>query len=403
MNILYLTTSFPRKKDGDTIYTDLAEELKKKGHKVTICVADQNLTIPFEYLVERDLIQYRIKVPKYYNVNLFMKGISILLQPFYIKKGLKKIKDLNSYGVILYEAPPISNMSIVKWLKKKTQAKSYLMLKDIFPQNAIDLKIIKRNSLIHCYFRNKEKKLYEVSDIIGCMSASNMEYLLGHNTINSNKVKYFPNTKAINKYNANDDFVSIRNKYGIPLNSTVFIFGGNMGKPQYMDLHKKAIIHYKNSNEIFFIFVGRGTDRYIIEETINDYLIENTLLLSEIHRDEYEKLVLASDVGLITLNPLFTIPNYPSRILSYMEYAKPVLAATDSITDIKKLIIESKSGFWVNSNDFNGYIDIIGEIIESRNLIDLGRNAREYFLDNFTVDKSVIYLETHIGEVKNDV
>ena len=121
MNILYLTTSFPRKKDGDTIYTDLAEELKKRGHKVTICVADQNLANPLEYLVDRDLIQYRIKVPKYYNVNLFMKGISIFLQPFYVKKGLKKTIDLNNYGLILYEAPPVSNVTIVKWLKKKTQ------------------------------------------------------------------------------------------------------------------------------------------------------------------------------------------------------------------------------------------------------------------------------------------
>jgi len=403
MKILYLTTSFPKVIDGDTIYTDLAEEFKKKGHKITICVADQNLKKPYEHLLERGLMQYRIKVPKYYNVNLFMKGISILLQPLYIKNKLNKIKDLNDFDIILYESPPISNMSIVKWLKKKTKAKTYLMLKDIFPQNAIDLKIIKNKTIIHRYFRKKEKKLYDVSDIIGCMSASNMKYLLSHNNLNSDKVKYFPNTKAINYYSANYDFKLTREKYGIPLNSTVFIFGGNMGKPQYMELHQKAIVHFNNNNKIFFIFVGRGTERYIIEETIKNNSINNVLLLSEIHRDEYEKLVLASDVGLVTLNPLFTIPNFPSRILSYMEYSKPILAATDLNTDIKELIIESKSGFWVDSNDFRAYLDIINLIIENRNLIELGRNARNYFLNNFTVDKSVIYLEAHFDEVNKDV
>jgi glycosyltransferase involved in cell wall biosynthesis len=324
-----------------------------------------------------------------------MKGIGILLQPLYIKNKLNKIKDLNDFDIILYESPPISNMSIVKWLKKKTKAKTYLMLKDIFPQNAIDLKIIKNKTIIHRYFRKKEKKLYDVSDIIGCMSASNMKYLLSHNNLNSDKVKYFPNTKAINSYSANYDFKLTREKYGIPLNSTVFIFGGNMGKPQYMELHQKAIVHFNNNNKIFFIFVGRGTERYIIEETIKNNSINNVLLLSEIHRDEYEKLVLASDVGLVTLNPLFTIPNFPSRILSYMEYSKPILAATDLNTDIGKIITEGKFGYWCESSDAKDFNNLLKLMCDFDLNKKMGSNALEYMNQNFNVKNTFITIAKH--------
>lgn len=405
MNIFYLTTSFPRVPDGNTIYTDLAEALLKRGHKVTVCVADQKVKQKSEQIFERGINQVRIKIPKYYNVSFIRKGISILLQPIFLKRVIKKIIKTSRIDVILYEAPPISNVSIVNWLKKRTKGKAYLMLKDIFPQNAVDLGIIKKDSLIHLYFRNKEKKLYKVSDFIGCMSEKNMDYILQNNQSLDNldnKVKYFPNTKSVKTYqNFNVD--NIRDKYNIPTKATVFIFGGNMGVPQYMEIHKKTLIKYKDNKNAFFVFVGRGNEKIVIENTIKKYDIKNVLLLDEIHRDEYESLVISSDVGLITLNPLFTIPNYPSRILSYMEYSKPIIAATDSITDIKDLITKSNCGYWVDSSNFEGYYNLIDKMIKDQNKANLGKMGHEYFLKNFTVDKSVEYLERHISEVMNNV
>jgi glycosyltransferase involved in cell wall biosynthesis len=402
MNILYLTTSFPKINDGNTIYTDLAEALLKRGHELTVCVADQKAEKKIEQIFERDINQFRIKIPKYYNVNYFRKGISILLQPIFIKKALKKIIKTKNIDVILYEAPPISNMSTVRWLKKRTKAISYLMLKDIFPQNAVDLRLIKKNSLIYSYFRLNEKKLYKVSDLIGCMSKKNMEYIIQHNKFTTTKVKYFPNTKSI-KFVEKIDINIVREKYNIPNNATVFIFGGNMGVPQYMEIHKNALINFKDNDNAFFIFVGRGSERKIIKEVIRKYEIKNVLLLDEIHRDEYEELVLASDVGLITLSPSFTIPNYPSRILSYMEFSKPIIAATDSVTDVKDLIEKSKCGYWVDSNNLEDYFGCIDKMIYDENKDEMGKRGYKYLVNNFTVEKSVNYLEKHISEVVDNV
>ena len=79
------------------------------------------------------------------------------------------------------------------------------------------------------------------------------------------------------------------------------------------------------------------TSKEMFEELKKRSLISFTL---KDRREEYDNLVQICDVGLIFLNARFTIPNFPSRLLSYTEIGKPVLAATDENTDIGKIIEE---------------------------------------------------------------
>ena len=51
-------------------------------------------------------------------------------------------------------------------------------------------------SILYHYFRKKEKKLYQISDYIGCMSKANVEYILKHNPeIKQERVEVCPNCK----------------------------------------------------------------------------------------------------------------------------------------------------------------------------------------------------------------
>ncbi len=127
------------------------------------------------------------------------------------------------YDLILYATPPITLYSAIKYCKKQYNAKTFLMLKDIFPQNAVDLELFSKYSLIYLYFRIKEKKYYQISDNIGCMSKGNIEYILENNhKINKKKLCIF-----YNSIRTNNNKSTIFNK-----NKTIFIFGGNIGKPQ---------------------------------------------------------------------------------------------------------------------------------------------------------------------------
>ncbi|EOU2023417.1 glycosyltransferase WbuB [Clostridium perfringens] len=403
MKVLYIATSFPKPEKGSTIYTDLAEEMAKNGHEITVMVTEErkntNKTVWYE---ERGCKVLRVRTGNIYDVNFIEKGISILTMEYIMKFAIKKYLKEMQFDMILYESPPVTNCGIVKYAKKMFNAKSYLMLKDIFPQNALDIGIINKNSLSYKLFKRKEELLYSISDTIGCMSEGNRDYILKHNpNINSSKVEIFPNTKKVQPIVDQEIDYSIRDKYKIPQKSTVFLFGGNMGKPQGVKFLCNAIKMLKDNRNVFFLLVGRGTERNNIKKFLQDNNCNNVLQIDNLPRNEYEKLVRASDVGLVLLDYRFTIPNYPSRILAYMEYGIPVLAATDKNTDFKELIKESNCGLWSYSNDIESFCSNVKFLAENNEVrINMGKNGRKYIENNFDVSISVDLLERNMNKFK---
>ncbi|QNE66149.1 glycosyltransferase family 4 protein [Fusobacterium hwasookii] len=388
MNILYLSAVPFKINKNPSIYTDLIQELTNFGDKITVLSIDSGLK-PFQIkkVSQKNINLMYIGSFRLYNVNIFKKGLSILSLPFFMKRAIKKI-DISKFDVILYETPPITWAGIIKEIKKKNKIKSFLMLKDIFPQNAVDIGLMKKNSFILKYFKRKEKLLYKVSDYIGCMSKGNIEYIIKNNSeIPKEKLCYFPNTK---KDTGNRNI-------GFEKEKLQFVYGGNMGLPQGVLNIAPAISYFKNDREIEFIFVGKGTEW----NKINEYFKEqkNVKVLKSLPREEYEKLLSSCDAGFIFLDSRFTIPNYPSRTLAYLEKGIPIIAATDKNTDIKDLIFDNRVGLWSCSDDINSLIEnirIMKENKEKRQ--EFSKNARELFLKEFQVEKSVELLHKYINQ-----
>lgn len=395
MNILYITTVFPKPEKGSTIYTDLAECLNERGHRVVVVMADPNVETSMN--LERNMDVLRIKVTSYYNVNYFKKGLASLTMNQKIILGIKKYIRNNDFDFILFETPPITIASVVEWAMKKYDCPSYLMLKDIFPQNGVDIGLLKNSGIVFNYFRKKEHNLYAIASRIGCMSAGNKRYLLNNNSISEDKVEIFPNTKKISIHefkNGKDDI--LRKKYNIPQNVIIFLFGGNMGKPQALDFLVEAIIRLKDEKEIFFLLIGRGSEKARIKGILEEKEQSNYLMLENLPREEYEKFATEADVGLILLDYRFTIPNYPSRILSYMELSMPVLAATDRTSDLPELIEDAGCGLVCYSNDIEKFIKNIKLLSLSEELRKtMGKSGRVYMEKNLDVTISANILETH--------
>jgi len=296
MKILYISTVFPKEEENSTIYTDLVEELIKKGDQVTVVTIEKNLK-PFQYktLKERGATVFRCGCFPIYNVNFLLKGIGIVFLSFFLERIIRKI-NIKNFDLLLYEVPPITLEKIIRKIKKHYQIKTFLMLKDIFPQNAVDIGLMKKNSFIFKYFKRKEESLYDVSDYIGCMSKENVNYILKHNPkISKEKVGYFPNTK---KDNGNKDI-----DFELKKEKLQFVYGGNMGLPQGVLNIAPAISSFKNEKDIEFIFIGRGTERDKISEYFKEQ--KNVKVLENLPREEYEKLLSNCDAGFIFLDSRF--------------------------------------------------------------------------------------------------
>ncbi len=391
LKILFITIGAFENSKSQGIYSDLMREFVKNNHSVYVACANQNGNDTF-IENESQLHILRVATGKLTKTNIIRKGISTLMVETQFKNAIKKyFKDVK-FDLVMYSTPPITFADVIAFVKKRDGAKSYLLLKDIFPQNAVDIGMMTKSgpkSIIYKLFKQKEQKLYKISDFIGCMSQANVDYILKHNpNINPDIVHICPNSIEINEYELDSAKKSeIYNKYGIPETARTFIYGGNLGKPQDIPFVIECLKANQNKNDRFFIICGTGTEYSKIKAYVDEHKPKNVLLLNGLQKAEYEEFVKAFDVGLIFLDHRFTIPNFPSRLLSYMQSKMPILASTDPNTDIGKVITENGFGWWCESNSTEAFTKTVDEAVGA-DLKALGENGFLYLKQNYTSENS---------------
>lgn len=397
MNVLFMTIAYPKAGEHN-IYTDLMREFVKHHHNVYIACSNEKRNNCQTAISDEDGMNVlRIRTGNLTgNVHLIEKGLSTLRVEGTFIRAIKEYFKAVTFDLILYSTPPITFAKAVRCFKKRDNARSYLLLKDIFPQNAADIGMMKNESLLYHYFRGKEKKLYAFSDFIGCMSKANVDYLIRHNPdITAGKAEVCPNS-IIPSGHVDIDKKAIKAQYQIPDEAIVFMYGGNLGKPQGIDFFIQCLDKNLNRSDRYFVICGNGADYPKLEAFCNEKKPQNIRLIKMLPKADYDRVLRSCDVGLIFLDHRFTIPNFPSRLLSYMEYAIPVLACTDKNTDVGKVIEDGGFGWWCESNDSEGFLRLIDNIcISDTKLSEYGSNARQYLEDNYTAEKSYEIIMKH--------
>lgn len=380
--------------NGHSISIDLIREFTKNGHNVYVVASIEKRNNINTYLTEEAGCKIlRVKIGNNKKAGLIEKGLTTIKLPGLYIKAIKKYFSNIKFDLILYPTPPITQYKTVKFVKKRDGAKAYLLLKDIFPQNAVDIGMMKKGGikgLLYRYFRKKEKKLYSISDKIGCMSQANVDYVLKHNPeIDSDKVEICPNSIEIQDMSITpDERKTIREKYDIPLDKKVFVYGGNLGRPQGIPFLIECLKSQESNNDAFFLIVGDGTEFGKLQSYFDDAKPQNMKLLKRLPKEDYDKMVAACDIGMIFLDHRFTIPNFPSRLLAYMQASLPVLACTDPNTDIGKVIVDGGFGWWCESNNVDAFNQIIAKAIKTNDFTILSNNVEKCLRDNYTTKKT---------------
>lgn len=402
MNILFLTISKIWSIYDDGLYSDLLREFIKSGDTVYIVSPiEKRENKEVQLIKEENAFILKVKTGNIQKTNVIEKGINtLLIESEYIYAIKKYFKEV-SFDLILYPTPPITFVNVIKYIKKRDSAKSYLLLKDIFPQNSVDIGMLSKDGIkgiLYRFFRKKEIKLYMVSDYIGCMSKANVEYVLKHNSwISKEKVEVCPNSiTVVDKSVSRAERNTIRKKYGIDKDKIVFVYGGNLGKPQGIKHLINCLEKKKNCNEVLFIIIGDGTEYYKLSSFVDKQKPQNVMLKKRMLKKEYDELVSACDVGLIFLDYRFTIPNFPSRLLSYMQTKLPVIACTDEATDIGKEIEKGGFGWWCRSNNVEEFEQVIKKAIVADRK-SMGEKAFDYLRDHYNVEYSYKIIDAHLN------
>jgi glycosyltransferase involved in cell wall biosynthesis len=226
------------------------------------------------------------------------------------------------------------------------------------------------------------------------MSPANLRYIIKTNPqLDTNKIEVNPNSIEVKKNSINTSHnFSIYEKYSIPTDKIIFLFGGNIGEPQGIEFLIQNIDFCKNINNAFFLIVGNGTKFKDLYNWVSNRNIKNAILINEVPQNEFDNIVRIAHVGLIFLNPLFSIPNFPSRILSYMKNNLPVICATDSVTDIGNIASENNFGFHCLASNSEKFSEYVIKLLNNDLRKEMGNNAYEFLINEYTISNFIVFI-----------
>jgi len=395
MRVLFLMFAFPDMDVSFNMYTALVEEFIKNGHDVSV-VAPVNQQRKTEISIEKGISILRVKTLPIKNVGNIRKGIANLLLPYQYDRAINKHFKNKKFDLVVMPTPPITLVKLAAKIKYQNNALFYLVLRDIFPQNAVDLGFMRKGGFIHRYFRKKERNLYNEADVIGCMSDGNIRYILDHNkSIPENKLEVLRNFQKKYDYSQNSNQIG-KEVYGLE-GKFVVVFGGNMGKAQQLEnvieLAKKCSV-YPN---VLFLLLGEGTAMQRLETSITERNIINIKILGTIPKQEYQDLLGICDIGLISLHQNFSIPNIPSKTLDYFNVGLPVLASVDKATDYGSVLDEANAGLWSYAKDIEAFKHNFDKLYLNPELRkEMGKNGRKYFEQFLTPDIAYQKIISHL-------
>lgn len=401
MNILFIFSRHSENPNDSTLTKDLSDEFFKKGNNVTVVtLLEKKYQRKTELKIENGYKVLRVKTGNYFNIsNKIEKGMTVLTMASDLKKGIIKYLGNEKYDLIITHTPFVSTEKLITPLKKYFNCPAHLILWDIFPQNAKDIGII-TNSLLFSFFKLKEKKMLSAYDCIWCMSEGNINYLKkNYSFLNKEKIKLLRNWALIKpKLEINKE--EIRKKYNFYKDDFISIFGGNMGKPQKLEnillLAKKCL---ENRN-IKFLFIGSGSEKERLEKIAKDNKLINVFFVNQVPRKDYEKVTASCDIGLVSLDERFTVPNFPSKTTDYFKLSLPILASLDKCASEDYgdfLQNKVKGGLFAQAGNIEElYKQFMKLYLDEYLRKTLGNNGRKFYEEELGVDKAY---ETIINKI----
>lgn len=385
MNVLFLNVNFPDIDKGPNLYGDLAIEFARRGHAIHVAqILERRYGRASQLRVQQGVQVLHVASGNYFNVGFIRKGLTLLALERDFRRAIRKAWPGVRFDLVLCPTPPITFVGLVEELKREHGAATYLILRDIFPQNAVDLGVM-RKGLAWRHFRRVERRLYAVSDRIGCMSPANVEWLR-RDGVPAAKLELLPNWRRVREAAATGR--DLRRDLGLE-GKFVAVFGGVIGIAQELDFLVDLARDVRDLADVAFVIVGEGNQKRRLQDMVRSDRLENVHFPDRMSPSDFGRLLRQADVGLVNLNRRFTIPNFPSKVLDYMEARLPVLAAIDGATDFGAMLDASGAGFWSLTGDLPAYRRNLERLRADAALRrQMGERGRAYLEDHFSVERA---------------
>lgn len=393
MRILLLVVYYlPSTMSSAKLFYDLAAELHHLGHEPLVVAPDENIKTDTKITFENGIKVLRVRTGKIKTASKLIRGFNeIRLSEIIWNKGHSFFEN-NPCDLIIYYSPTIFFGTLVKKLKKLFSCPSYLVLRDIFPQWALDAGVLRRG-MIYSYFKFKERQNYIAADRIGVQSPANLSYFEENGIDIHYQLEVLYNWATLHEDNVK---ISVyRERLGLK-GKVVFFYGGNIGVAQDMDNIVRLANNLRNEKYAYFLLVGDGSEVPRLKAAIKSYDLTNIQIHDPVGQQEYLSMLSEFDVGLISLDRKLRTQNFPGKMLSYMYHSIPILASINNGNDLKNMLEDHQAGLIsINGEDeklaANARLFLQNADLRRR----FGCNARALLENTFSASKAANQILSH--------
>ena len=339
--IALIADAFPPMRTSASVQLrDLSFELAEQGYEIVILLPSSDINVPWVLEKNGSVQVLRLRSPKTKDIGYVKRTFNETLMPFFMLINLRRSPFANTkWGGVIWYSPTIFFGPMVRGLVKSSSCKSYLILRDIFPEWAVDMGLMRRG-VPYKFFKFIERYQYSIADVIGVQTFANMSYFETLGKRISSKTEVLQNWLS----HAADVGSSINIQETPLANRKLFVYAGNMGIAQGMDIFLDLAESVKHRTDIGFLFVGRGSDVPRLRQNAIDRKLANTLFYDEISPREIPGLYSQCHAGLIALDQRHKTHNIPGKFLSYIQAGLPVLACINPGNDLELLVNENNLG-----------------------------------------------------------
>ena len=400
MRIALIADTFPPlRTSGAVQLRDLSWEFARQGHQLTVLLPASDLDRDWELQNADGVEVLRLRAPRTKDIGYVRRTLGELLMPFAMLRNLRKspLARQKWDGVVWY-APSIFHGPLARALKRASGCKGYLIIRDIFPEWAVDMGLMGRG-LPYRFFDAVARYQYSVADVIGVQTPGNLAYFENWRQLPGRTLEVLQNWLGEPAKKP----CAIRVDATLLAGRKVFVYAGNMGVAQGMDRVLDLAERMLHRVDVGFLFVGRGSDAARLKTTAQARGLSNVVFFDEIDPDEIPDLYAQCSVGIVALDPRHQSHNIPGKFLTYMQSGLPVLANVNAGNDLAALIRREQVGQVCESNDVE-QLARMAETLLNQIAADGALPARcsQLFARQFSVEQAVCQILTALMHSKRD-
>ena len=407
MNILILSQYYPPEIGAPQArLSELAKRIICYGHQVSVLTAMPNYPIGRIHNGYRGIYTTeQIDGIKVYRTFIYPTQRTNFLHrltnyfSFVISSSVIGSFVLPEFDFIMVESPPLFLGLSALWLSYIKKAQLIFNVSDLWPESAVVLGVLNRNSFSYRVSSYLDKLFYRKSWLVTGQSKSILHDIatrfpqcqVYHLSNGVDTCLFHSDTKneeAKKKLSAND--------------KTVILYAGLHGLAQGLDQVIDAAIEFAENQEIHFVFVGDGPEKKKLQKRVVDLGLKNVLFIPPMPRAEIPEILASADIAIVPLKK-HLIGAVPSKIYEAMASSVPIILLAEG--EAAEIVENYEAGIVVSFGDIAGLVTSIHNLANHAHLRQKmgsnGRKAAELYFDRDHIVKDFVkHLEQSIHHVR---